>query len=178
MLNKFKLLITLLICVNGVFAQSRVTLKEVRLFKPIVLHKPVLLDSVNLKKEKLSDELMLSSAISFPKHERFANKLIADTSGFFHFNKVEADYAFHLLSFYLEGDSYGKAKLTVTSPNILEVYINGEKKATKSGDTDSISNAGSAEAILNGTLNNSRVVVKLLASNNDVLDATPVKIEV
>lgn len=178
MLNKFKLLITLLICVKGVFAQSRVTLKEVRVFEPIVLHKPVLLDSVNLKKEKFSDKLMLSSAISFPKHERFANKLIADTSGFFHFNKVEADYAFHLLSFYLAGDNYGKAKLTVTSPNILEVYINGEKKATKNNATDSISLAGSAEATLGGMLNNSRVIVKLLASSLNPFDSAAVKIEV
>ena len=178
MFNKMKLLMALLICANGLFAQSKTFLKEVRVFEPISLHKPVLLDSVNLKKEKFSDELMLSSAISFPKHERFTNKLTADTAGFFHFNKVEADYVFHLLSFYLAGDNYGKAKLTVTSPNILEVYINGEKKATKSNSTDSISNAGSAEAILDGMLNNSRIVIKLLASNENPFDAAAVKIEV
>ena len=178
MFNKFKLLMVLLICANGLFAQSKVLLKDVRVFKPIVLHKPLLLDSVNLKKEKFSDELMLSSAISFPKHEHFANKLTADTTGYFYFEKVEADYAFHLLSFYLAGDNYGKAKLTVTSPNILEVYINGEKKASKSNATDSISNAGSAEATLDGMLNNSRVVIKLLASIENPFDSAAVKIEV
>ena len=178
MYNRLKLLMALLICATGILAQSKVSLESVRAFDPIILQKPVILDSVNLKNEKFSDKQLLSSSLSIPKHDRFTNTLTADTAGFFHIDKTDSEYSLHLLSFYLGGDNYGKAKLTVTSPNILEVYINGEKKATKSGDTDSISNAGSAEAILNGTLNNSRVVVKLLASNNDVLDATPVKIEV
>ncbi len=168
----------LLICATALSAQSKVSLKSVRSFEPIVLQKPILLDSVNLKDEKFSDKLLLSSPISIPKHNRFANTLQADTAGFFHIGKTDAQYAIHLLSFYLAGNNYGKAKLTVTSPNILEVYIDGEKKATKGDATDSISNAGSAQATLNGTLNNARVVVKLLATNTQPFDATAVKIEV
>ncbi|MDD4728938.1 MAG: prolyl oligopeptidase family serine peptidase, partial [Dysgonamonadaceae bacterium] len=178
MFSKFKLLMALLVCASGLFAQSKVTLENVRAFEPIVLYKPILLDSINLKDEKFSEKLLLSSSISIPKHDRFTSELKADSAGFFHINKTDSEYAFHLLSFYLRGDNYGKAKLTVTSPNILEVYVNGEKKATKSDSTDSISNAGSAEATLNGTLNNARVVVKLLANNTAAFDATAVKIEV
>ena len=178
MFKKIKLLLALLICATGLSAQSKVSLKNVRSFEPIVLQKPILLDSVNLKDEKFSDKLLLSSTISIPKHNRFTNTLQADTAGFFHINKTDSQYAIHLLSFYLAGDNYGKAKLTVTSPNILEVYINGEKKATKGDATDSIANAGSAQATLNGTLNNARVVVKLLATNTQPFDATAVKIEV
>ncbi len=178
MFNKFKLLIALFVCVSGLFAQSKFVLKNVQVFEPIVLHKPVLLDSVNLKNEKFSDELMLSSSISIPKHERFTNQLLADTAGYFHIEKSDAEYTFHLFSFFLAGDNYGKAKLTITSPNLLEVYINGEKKATKANSTDSLSNAGSAEATLNGMLNNSRVVIKLLETKNDSLNSVAVKIEV
>ncbi len=178
MFIKFKLLMALLICATGLFAQSKVSLKSVRAFEPIILLKPVLLDSVNLKDEKFSDKLLLSSDISIPKHDRFTNELSVDTAGFFHINKTESEYSIHLLSFYLGGDNYGKAKLTVTSPNMLEVYINGEKKATKANATDSLSNAGSAEATLNGMLNNARVVVKLLAKNSEPFDAGAVKVEV
>ena len=176
--NRFKLLVALIICVTGLSAQPKISLESVRAFEPIVLNKPILLDSVNLKNEKFSDKQLLSSSLSIPKHDRFASTLTADTTGFFHIDKTNSDYSLHLLSFYLAGDNYGKAKLTVTSPNILEVYINDEKKATKSNATDSISNAGSAEATLNGTLNNARVVVKVLASNIESFDGAAVKIEV
>ena len=178
MYYRLKLLMSLFICVTGLFAQSKVSLDEVRAFEPIVLKKPIQLDSVNLKDEKLTDKLLLSSALSIPNHDRFTNILTADSAGFFHIDKTDSEYALHLFSFYLGGDNYGKAKLTVTSPNILEVYIDGEKKATKGDATDSISNAGSAEATLNGTLNNARVVVKLLASNTQPFNAAAVKIEV
>ena len=177
MYNKLKLLMALLVCATGLFAQSKVSLESVRVFEPISVQKPILLDSVNLKNEKYSDKLLLESTLSIPTHDRFTNTLKADTAGFFHINKTDSEYAIHLLSFYLAGDNYGKAKLTVTSPNMLEVYINGEKKATKSDATDSISNAGSAEATLNGTLNNARVVVKVLASHAQPFDAAAVKIE-
>ncbi len=177
MFDKFKLVMALLVCVSGLFAQSKVVLKNAQVFEPIVLHKPVILDSVNLKKEKFSDELMLSSSVSIPKYERFATQLSADTAGFFHFEKTEAAYTLHLLSFFLTDNNYSNAKLTVTSPNLLEVYVDGEKKASKSNSTDSLSNAGSAETTLNGMLNNSRVVVKLLASNNNPFNAAAVKIE-
>ena len=178
MYNRLKLLIALLVCATGLFAQSKVTLQKVRAFEPIALQKPVLLDSTNLKNEEFSDEKLLSSSLSIPNHNRFSHTLYTDTAGFFHIDKTDSEYSLHLLSFYLAGDKYGKAKLTVTSPNILEVYINGEKKATKAHATDSISTAGSAETTLDGTLNNSRVVIKLLASTNDLLAKTPVKIEV
>ncbi len=178
MYKKLKLLMALLVFATGLFAQSKVSLESVQAFEPIALQKPILLDSANLKDEKFSEKLLLSTSISIPKHDRFTNTLTADTAGFFYIDKTDSEYAFHLLSFYLGGDNYGKAKLTVTSPNMLEVYINGEKKATKSDATDSISNAGSAEATLNGMLNNARVVVKILASNTQLFDAAAVKIEV
>ena len=178
MFQRFKFVLALLIVANGLFAQPKVTLQNVRAFQPIVLHKPVLLDSVNLQNTKFSDELMLESAISFPDHDRFAKELKADTAGFFHLEKTGSEYTFHLLSFFLSGDNYGKAKLTVTSPNLLEVYVNGERKASKKHATDSIANAGSAEATLNGTLNNSRVVVKLLTEKSSGFDGGALKVEV
>lgn len=178
MFYKIKLLMALLVSATTLIAQSKVSLESVRVFDPIVLQKPVLLDSVNLKDKKYSEKQLLSSSISFPQHDRFSHQLTADSAGFFHIDKTQSEYAIHLLSFYLAGDDYGKAKLTVTSPNMLEVYINNEKKATKLNATDSLSNAGSAEATLNGTLNNSRVVVKLLTRNTESFDAGSVKIEV
>ena len=178
MYNRLKLILALLICAAGLFAQSKISLESVRAFEPITLQKPILLDSVNLKNQKFSEMEFLSNPHSIPNHERFTNILTADTAGFFHIDKTDSEYSLHLLSFYLGGDNYGKAKLTVTSPNVLEIYIDGVKKGTKGASNDSIHKAGSAEATLNGSLNNSRVVVKLLAKNTNPFDAAALKIEV
>ena len=43
MFTKLKLLLALLICATGLIAQSKVSLKSVRAFEPIVLQKPILL---------------------------------------------------------------------------------------------------------------------------------------
>ena len=113
MCNRLKLLMALLICAGGLFAQSKVSLESVRAFEPIALQKPILLDSVNLKNEKFSDKDLLSSALSIPKHDRFTNTLTADTAGFFHIDKADSEYSLHLLSFYLGGDNYGDRKSVV-----------------------------------------------------------------
>ena len=51
MYNRLKLLMALIISVTGLFAQTKISLNEVRAFEPIVLKKPIQLDSVNLKDE-------------------------------------------------------------------------------------------------------------------------------
>ena len=71
--------------------------------------------------------------------------------------------AFQLLSFYVAGDRYGKGKLTVTSPNSLELWIDGVKRATKTQVNDSLHQSGQVDTNLNGFTNNVRVVIKLLA---------------
>ncbi|HBK32079.1 MAG TPA: S9 family peptidase, partial [Porphyromonadaceae bacterium] len=101
----------------------------------------------------------------FPEQSRFTHEMKPDTSGFFHFPRPENEYEFRLVSFYVGGDRYGKATLTVTSPNPLELYVNDNKRATKREVNDSVSKAGSVNTTLSGYINNERIVVKILASS-------------
>lgn len=174
---RFKTLFVALVAPLALVAQQKFTPNTIRSFKPIEVTKPVILDSTNLNNAKYSDEMMLSYSIAYPEHDKFTNELKPDTAGFFNLSKPASGHEFQLLSFYLSGDRYGKGKITITSPNRLELWIDNEKKATKTAVNDSLHNAGSVDANLNGFTSNARVVVKLLASAEDKLNPA-LKIEV
>jgi len=157
-------------------AQQLLRPQEIHVFGPIPVQKPVLLDSVNLKEAPFTDELLLSYSISFPDHDRFVTKVTPDTAGYFNLTKPEQGHAFQLLSFYLSADRYGKGKITVTSPDRLELWIDNVKRATKTELNDSLHKAGSVDTGLNGFTNNVRVVIKLLTSAENLVDPA-VKIE-
>ena len=145
-------------------AQQKYMPAGIRSFAPVTVYQPVLLDSTDLKASKFSDETLLSYFVSFPAHERFTTELKPDTAGFFHLPKPDKGYTLQFLSFFVNGNRYGKGKLTITSPNLLELYVNDVKRATKTTANDSLHHSGSVDATLNGFTNNARVIIKLLAS--------------
>jgi dipeptidyl aminopeptidase/acylaminoacyl peptidase len=145
-------------------------------FGPIPLHKPVILDSLNLNNTPFSDEMLLSYSVTFPDHTRFTTILTPDSSGFFHLNKPEEGNAFQLFSIFVNGDRYGRGKLTVTSPNPLELWVDDVKRATKTQLNDSLHHSGSVDTYLNGFANNHRVIIKMLVSADNKINPA-VKIE-
>lgn len=146
-------------------------------FESIAVQKPILLDSTNLTQTKFTEDLLLSYSVSFPEQERFKTELTPDTSGFFFLPKTNNGNELQLISFYLNGDGYGKGKLVVTSPNPLELWVDDVKRATKTQVNDSLHQSGSVDAGLNGFTNNSRVIIKVLTSSEN--KTTPaVKVEV
>ncbi len=173
---KYKFLLLALTALLQLSAQQKFMPTKLYSFGPIAVQKPVLLDSVNLKDVKFSDETLLASAISFPEHERFSTELTPDTAGFFHLSKPQNGFAFQLLSFFVTGDRYGKGKLTVTSPNMLELWVDDVKRATKTQVNDSLHKAGSVDTNLNGFTNNVRIVIKMLSSGENKTNPA-VKIE-
>lgn len=173
---KYNLLILAFIAILPVSAQQTFAPKKIYSAAPIAVQSPVFLDSVNLKDKAFSDEMLLDYSVSFPEQERFSTELVPDTAGFFHLEKPRNGQALQLLSFFVSSDAYGKGKLTVTSPNPLELYVNGTKRATKTQANDSLHQAGTVDATLNGFTNNARVIIKLLASEQNKI-APAVKIE-
>ena len=147
---KFKILIFALVAILPLSAQKKVSPDNLYNFGPITVQKPVLLDSVNLKESKFSNDMLLAYSVNFPDQSRFTNGLKKDTAGFFHLAKPEKGFEFQLLSFYVSGDRYGKGKITVTSPNPLELWVDDSRRATKTELNDSLHQAGSVSTNLNG----------------------------
>lgn len=173
---RFKTAIVALAALLPLSAQNKVSPDKIYSFDPIPVQKPVILDSIDLKERKFNDEMLLSYSISFPNQQKFSKTIEKDTAGFFHLQKPEEGQHFQLLSFFVSGDKYGKGKLTVTSPNQLELWIDNNKRATKTQVNDSLHQSGSVDATLNGFTSNARVIIKLLASAENKLDPA-VKIE-
>ena len=145
-------------------AQQPLMPQKLYSFDPIPVRKPVMLDSVNLDNTAFSDEQLLSYPVSFPGQERFATELTPDTAGFFTLPKPQQGEALQLFSLFVSGDRYGKGKITVTSPNPLELWVDNVKRATKTQVNDSLHQAGSVDTNLNGFTNNTRIVIKMLTS--------------
>ena len=133
------------------------------------------MDSVNLKGEKYKPESLLSTPINFPEQVHFSTPLTPENNDFFKLHKPQSSSAFYLISFYVNSDAYGKAKIKVTAPDRFELYVNNAKKADKKSVEDSLSNAKSAEYNLLGRVNSSRVIIKYLAADSKVSPAFKVK---
>lgn len=172
----------LLVVIGFLFAlnlQSQSTFMPEKLFTfgPIRLQKPILLDSVNLNNIPFSDEMLLSYSVTFPEQARFTTEVTPDSSGFFHFDKPKDEKAFQMLSVYVSGDRYGRGKLTVTSTNPLELWVDDVKRATKIQLNDSLHHSGSVDTHLNGFTNNQRIVIKMLISADNKINPA-VKIDI
>ena len=165
-----------LLLVISVKSQQPLMPEKIYSFNPIPVQRPIMLDSTNLNKSLFSDEQLLAYTISFPSQTRFTTELNRDTTGFFNLSKPQQGEAIQLLSFFVDSDRYGKGKLTVTSPNPLELWIDNVKRATKTQVNDSLHQSGSVETNLNGAANNMRIVIKMLTSAGDKSDPA-VKIE-
>lgn len=151
-------------------AQEAVSPQKVAIFHPIQVQNPVMLDSTDLNNKIYNNEMLLSSPVSFPAQERFTTELTPDSAGFFHFIKPEQGEAIQLLSFFVSADRYGKGKITVTSPNPLELWIDNVKRATKTQVNDSLHLSGQIDTNLNGFTNNSRIVIKMLTSSDNKIN--------
>lgn len=158
------LIIIVLLTAISLKAQQPLMPEKIYSFMPIPVQKPVMLDSVNLDKSTFTDELLLAYPISFPPQERFTTELTPDTAGFFILSRPAQGEELQLFSLFVTGDRYGKGKLTVTSPNPLELWVDDIKRATKTQINDSLHLSGSVDANLNGLANNSRIVIKMLTS--------------
>lgn len=176
---KFKTLLALLtICAFSLSANVKIVKAEkVWMYGPINLVQPLMFDSVNLKGEKFKNENLLAVSVNFPDHNRFSTPLTPENNDFFRLPKPATGSSIYLISFFVNNDSYGKAKVKVTSPDRFELYVNDKKEADKKSVEDSLKNAKSAEANLIGQVNSSYIVIKYLATSDSKI-APAFKIEI
>lgn len=157
-------------------AQKKQNLVEIYGQNPVTVLNPIMIDSVDMKGEKFTSANLLKMPLSVPEHEKFTRIIKADTAGYFKVQRPAEHGTLNLFSFYASTPSYAKTTLRVTSPNMLEMYVDGKLVATKVTQEDSIQSAKSVTTSLVAYPNNKQVVIKLLAtareSSNPIFKVT------
>lgn len=148
---------------------DRVT--RLRLSTSAAIHTPLLTDTIDVKGKKINIEnLMLDTSISTSGAgtKSKTTELSADTAGCFSLGKKGTGYRLYVLNTSVRADRFTHATLKVTSPQRVQVYVDGVKKGDKYSAEDSLKNAGSASVSLRMEPEMLyRVAVKVLASPED-----------
>ena len=155
---------------------QNIVLQELFATEPIVVAKPVAIDSTNRDNKKFTDDQLLKLGVSIPEPSLFNLKFTADTAGLFRLPARGNEYI-QLFSCYVSAGSYGKAKVKVTSQELLELYVNDKlagSKTTRESDWDMAKNV-SAE--INPYPQTCRIVVKLLHAGKDTNSSIKITIE-
>jgi dipeptidyl aminopeptidase/acylaminoacyl peptidase len=129
---------------------------------PLEVTGPFEVDTVNADGKKTSAEDLLKLRLSIPPQTAFVKEYRADTAGFFYPETIAGKTSVQFVSFYVHADGYGEAKVKATSPDMLEIYVNGELAASKKSTEPSQSLAYTVSAKLKPYPGASRTVIKLL----------------
>ena len=161
---------TLAICIAFFCSQinaQNIQLSDISATKQQAVVMPVNVDSTDSKDKKFTEESLLKLRLSISAQNLFSYKYSADTAGFFNLPAQENAYI-QLFSFYVSANSFGKARVKVTSPNMLEIYVNNKLVSSKTTAEESRDKAKSATADFSPYPQTCRVVVKLLHTNDDI----------
>ncbi|MDR2234035.1 MAG: prolyl oligopeptidase family serine peptidase [Tannerella sp.] len=164
-MKKIILLLTFACCLQ---TNAQQTLNELYATQPVTVVKPYEVDSVDRKNKKFTDDNLMRLLLTIPEQTAFTQMYQADTSGFFLLSPAGDKPFVQLFSFYVEGDGFGEAEVTVTSPNLIDIYIDNNLLGTKGTKEDSLQAARYASAELSPYPRSSRVVIKLLCDSGSV----------
>jgi dipeptidyl aminopeptidase/acylaminoacyl peptidase len=155
---------------------QNIQLYELYATRPYTVTKPIEIDSINRDDKKFTDKNLLQLRVSVPQQQDFNQKTTADTAGFFNLPAQENAYI-QLFSFYVNADSYGKAIVKVTSPDMSEVYINEKLISSKTNTENSPDDAKDIMAECNPYSQTCRVVIKLLHTEKNTNASLKIEIE-
>ena len=160
--------------VSFCFSNKKETLKELSALKPIEVNYPFKVDSVNLKGKSFEQKELLKMPVNVPVQDAFSIKLTADSSGYFY---PEEANGFHFFSFYVSSANYARGEVKVTSPNMLEIYVNNKLESSKTTVQDSLHNAKSTSVEIKPYPEREHILIKLLAAAQDSISPA-LKIEI
>ncbi|MDR0744206.1 MAG: hypothetical protein LBF05_07615, partial [Tannerella sp.] len=162
-MKQFFYLAALLTVLNIHTDAQTIRLHELYAVDPVRVNRPLEVDPADRNDKKFTDENLLKTRLTVPGQGSFINKYDADTSGFFRLPvPVRGEDHLELFSFYAGANSYGKARVKVTSPNMLEIYINDKRISSKTSTQDSLHHAGNTMAEFSPYPQTCRIVIKLL----------------
>ena len=156
-------------------AQS-IRLTELVATEPLAVTKPVHINSIDQNEKNFTDANLLRLAIAIPEQNRFKLKYTADTAGLFILPAQETAYI-QLFSFHVSAQSFGKARIRVTSPDLLEIYINNKLVSSKT-TTESVFNTGQiVMAEFSPYPQTCRIVIKLLRTEKNADSSLKITVE-
>ena len=172
-MKKILFFLTLLFCLQS-FAQH--TMKDIYATLPVEVVKPYNVDTVDSKNKNFGDENLLKLNLTIPEQTAFTKVYQADTAGFFHIESYGGKPFVQLFSFYVQGDGFGNADVTVVSSNMLEIYVDDRLESTKRTKEDSLHLAREVTAELKPYPRSTRVVIKLLC-DADAMGALKITVQ-
>ena len=179
MKNKIYYLLICFFVTTNLLAQKKYSPAEIYMMPPVTVINPLELDSVDVKGERFTENDLLKMSVTIPEQAAFVRPLKSDSEGFFYPEKpLENTTTIQMVSFYVNADRYAKGNLKITTPNMLEIYVDGKLAASKTTKESTFrSDKKDVTTTLNPYPQSSRVVVKLLASAKDEVPPT-LKIEI
>jgi dipeptidyl aminopeptidase/acylaminoacyl peptidase len=114
--------------------------------------------------------------LTTPGQELFSRKYEADTEGFFHLSPQQNPFV-QLFSFYVSANAYGKAKIKVTTPDMLEIYVDDKLTASKTTTEESVHKAKNVTAECSPYPHTCRIVIKLLHTKDSTNASIKIELE-
>jgi len=150
---------------------ARIAVETCRISGPLFLQQPIMSDSLNIFDNRFDVKQMLKTRVSpdaFVRNAVVAN-VDASTGSFVVSHAPDARASLYFFSFTLAPSAFAKAKLKVTTPQAVELYVNNEKVADKTTVQESLEKALSVEWPLSLEPRLYSIVVKCLLQPGDTL---------
>ena len=170
MKTKLFILVILFLEVSILSAQKKQVVVDIQGTNPVSVIQPFMMDSINIKGEKFDKKELLKTQLTIPQQSSFTKQYEIDFTSFLHFEKPAENSSLQLFSFYVSSDRYGKGTLKITSPNLLELYVDGKLVKSKTEQEDSINTAKNIKTELAPYPDVNHIVIKLLSSAEDKLN--------
>ena len=155
---------------------QNITLHEIVATAPYSVVKPLEIDSTDRNNKKFTDVSLLKLKVTVPEQSRFNQTYTADTAGVFTLPAQE-NTCIQLFSFYIRANSYGKAKVKVTSNNMLEIYVNDKSVSSKTTSESSPDLPKNVSAELNPYPQTCHIVIKVLQTEKDTNSSIKIEVE-
>lgn len=121
-------------------AQDTTYVKVANSTKPVSLSMPIMMEDSNLKGEKFGLKELMATSIQLPMQKDFTYVMNALNNEFKIMPSGEGNEV-RFLSFQVAADRYSKATIQLTTPDMLELYIEGKKEGSKTTTEENSSKA-------------------------------------
>jgi len=146
-----------------IFPQKRIVLDKIYTTDPVSVKMPVTIDNEDLDKNKFDYKDLLGTSMNLPGNDQYKHEVRAEVMReYFFIPKANENPRFHFFTFNITSDRYAKATLKITSPGMLEVFIDGKKEIIKSSVEDSLQVAKVMEREFGGVPGTTSFVVKYM----------------